>query len=66
MSKDAAFVAPDVSFAVPVRKKLRVEVVAGGQGVEGGMRGMDMKTGETEVAVAWGDVGESCFYSTPF
>lgn len=60
LNQDAAFVAPDVSFAVPVRKKLRVEVVACGKGGGGGIRGVDVKTGAAEVAVAWVDIGECC------
>lgn len=40
------FSLPDVSFSVPVRKKLKLE------GVNGGVRGIDAK-GNTEVTVAW-------------
>jgi hypothetical protein len=44
------FSVPDVSFSVPVRKKLRLE------GVHGGVRGLD-PAGNIEVSMAWNVIG---------
>lgn len=52
---NASFVAKEISFSVPVRKKLTLEVI---EGVEGGMRGVNTTSGDMEVGMAWKDVGE--------
>jgi hypothetical protein len=44
------FSIPDISFSVPVRKKLKLE------GVNGGIRGLDA-AGNMEVSVAWSTIG---------
>ncbi len=44
----------DISFAVPVRKKLRLEI--GDQGWQG-IQGMNPQAGACEVAIRWRDIG---------
>lgn len=47
---------PEVSFSTPIRKKLTVEFVADH---DGGIRGIDPKTGSVEASMAWADIGAS-------
>lgn len=41
---------PDISFSIPIRKKLKLE------GVNGGIRGLDA-SGNMEVSIAWSAMG---------
>jgi hypothetical protein len=54
----ADFTAPDISFSVPQRKKLRLEWVASSSGdpQKGGIRAVDAG-GDIEFGVAWKDIG---------
>jgi len=53
------FTATEVSFAVPVRKKLRLELVGMSEdGANGGIRGVNNSTGEFEVGLSWSDISQ--------
>jgi hypothetical protein len=58
-SGSPSFAASDVSFVVPVRKKLRFELVGmADDGAAGGMRGINPANGQCEAGLSWGDIGE--------
>ena len=46
----------DISFSVPVRKKLRLEI---GSQAQQGVRAASMQTGDVEVEVRWRELGKS-------
>ena len=53
------FTATEVSFVVPVRKKLRLELVGTSEdGANGGIRGVNSSTGEFEVGLSWSDISQ--------
>jgi hypothetical protein len=53
-----SFTASDVSFVVPVRKKLRFELIGTAEdGADGGVRGINSATGQCEVGISWNDIG---------
>lgn len=61
-----ALTVKDVSFSMPVRKKLTLEITLGGEGAIGGkgsvIRGVNQGSGEVEFVVGYEDIGEfSCF-----
>ena len=56
---ETSFQAADISFAVPVRKKLRLELVGTAEdGSNGGIRGVNPATGQFEVGMSYSDIGE--------
>ncbi|OCK80001.1 Rtt106-domain-containing protein [Lepidopterella palustris CBS 459.81] len=53
----ASWKCADTSFSLPLRKKLMLEMVTGGNGVkEGGIRAINPSTGTVEFGVAWRNV----------
>lgn len=63
VSGDTVFTMAEVSFAVPVRKKLTLEILVGPRG---GVCAFNPGTALPEVGVAWKDIGMHLFRSTPF
>jgi hypothetical protein len=63
-----ALTVKDVSFSMPVRKKLTLEITLGGEGAIGGkgsvIRGVNQGSGEVEFVVGYEDIGEFLFSSS--
>jgi len=51
----------DISFSVPLRKKLTLEIVGGdkARGSAGGIRAVNPSSGDVELGLAWSDIGKS-------
>jgi hypothetical protein len=60
-----ALTVKDVSFSMPVRKKLTLEITLGGEGAIGGkgsvIRGVNQGSGDVEFVVGYEDIGEFLF-----
>lgn len=57
-SAQVSWRAPDVSFSIPQRKKLTVEIVSSPQGPQGGgIRAVAGAGGNVEFGISWSDVG---------
>lgn len=63
VSIQPAWKAQDVSFSIPQRKKLHMEIIKDGpKGASGGIRGVNTTSGAVEFGVSWKDVGMSIRY----
>jgi len=57
---EPSFKAADISFVVPIRKKLRLELVGTAEGGNNcGIRGINPATGQFEVGMRYDEIGES-------
>ncbi|KAI9716049.1 MAG: hypothetical protein M1828_000516 [Chrysothrix sp. TS-e1954] len=50
--------APDISFAIPVRKKLILELYERDTATPGGLRAVNASSGECEAEMAWSDIDQ--------
>jgi len=63
---ETSFEAAEISFAVPIRKKLTLELVGTAEeGSNGGIRGVNPATGQFEVGMSYSDIGEQRPSSKP-